>query len=144
MVAALRGLVVGAGGAVLAGAGAGAVAWSPLTPIGLARQAEPDPGRDVDLLVIMAGAMALALGVAAWSALVGWTIVRRGAETSPSRSQSRTSEVSARLGARPPVVAGLALAVGHRDRVAASRSALVAAVAGIASLSEWRSGAGLG
>src|ERR687892_743805 len=72
---ALRGALVGISAAVLAVGGA--VALSPLTPVGLARQAEPDPGVEVNVAVLAVGAAAIAAIVTARAVLTGWQIVGR-------------------------------------------------------------------
>ncbi len=76
-VAAMRGLLVGGGAAVVAVAGA--IALSPATPIGLARQAEPEPGVDVNVAVLVVGGIAIVALVAGLAALTGLAITRREA-----------------------------------------------------------------
>ena len=64
--------VAGAAGA--AGAVAVAVAASPLTPIGVARLAEPDPGISVAGRVLAAGAVAIVAVLVAWVAWPAWRL----------------------------------------------------------------------
>jgi hypothetical protein len=132
-VASLRGALIGLGAAVLAFVGA--IAWSPLTPVGLARQAEPDPGVDVNVAVLVGGGVVIAAVVIARAALTGWQIVRRtGGRRSRAAVGSALAEHAARAGAAPPLVTGLALAWGWRGSGVSTRSTLVGVSAGVAAL----------
>jgi len=132
MAPALRGAVVGLGGAVVAAVGA--IAWSPLTPVGLARQVEPRPGVDVNLAVIALGAVAIAALFAARAALVGISIVRHGEVGRQRSGRATVAELAARVGSAPSVVAGLAMASGRRESATATRSALAGVATGIIAL----------
>ena len=64
----------------LAGAFLGvAIAWlaSPLTPVGLARQAEIHPGFAFDSVIVIPGAIALGALISAWSILPAWRMAAR-------------------------------------------------------------------
>jgi MacB-like periplasmic core domain/FtsX-like permease family len=90
----------------------GALAASPLMPIGAARLAEPRPGVSVDGFVLTVGfasAVALLLGV---TALAARRATRPAiAASAQFRRPSRTVEALARAGLRPPAVTGLRMAI---------------------------------
>jgi len=131
-VAVLRGVLVGVGGAMLAVAGA--VAWSPLTPVGLARQVEPHSGVEANVAVLAVGGAAIAAVLTARAALTGWQIVRRRAHRSRVTVGSALAERAARAGAAPPLVIGLSLIGGWRGSGISTRSMLAGMTAGIAAL----------
>ena len=118
-VASLRGALVGISAAVLAVGGA--VALSPLTPVGLARQAEPDPGVEVNVAVLAVGAAAIAAIVTARAVLTGWQIVGRWHQSRVAVG-SALAERAARAGAAPSLVTGLSLARGWRGSGVSTRS----------------------
>ncbi|HEX8804219.1 MAG TPA: ABC transporter permease [Acidimicrobiales bacterium] len=130
--AVLRGVLVGAGAAVLAVAGA--VAWSPLTPVGLARQAEPHPGVEVNVAVLALGGAAIAVVMTARAALTGWQMVGRRSHRSRVTVGSTFAGRAARAGAAPPLVTGLSLIRGGRGSGVSTRSLLAGMIAGIAAL----------
>jgi putative ABC transport system permease protein len=103
----------------------GAVAISPLFPLGVARRAEPDPGPLADGLVLVVGAVLLVAVVALTAVLAGRRAARRNEV--PDRASSVGGAVN-RSGAPPSVVVGLGL-VGDRSR---SRSAVRTAMVGAA------------
>ena len=84
----------------------GAVAVSPLFPLGVASRAEPDPGLRVDPLLLVAGAVALVVLVGG----VAFVVARRQAHRvdAPVRD-SRLGGLTARTGAHPPIVVGVQL-----------------------------------
>jgi hypothetical protein len=89
----VRAALVGAAGAVLAVVLA--VAPSPLTPIGLARQAEIDPGLAVDVRVLAIGAFGVLLAVLARAAAAAWRAAQAaGASVVPDRTPRRSSQVA--------------------------------------------------
>jgi hypothetical protein len=128
-VAGVRVLSVAIPAAVLAVAVA--VGLSPLFPISLARRAEVDPGVDVDLPVLLLGALAVVVVTVAWGICTGLRLAHgaRGARPAPpSRLAARLAEA----GAPPPVVTGarLALQAGRgRSAVVGLGLAVVVAVA---------------
>jgi hypothetical protein len=108
-VTALRSAAVGLPAAVLA-IGV-AVALSPVFPVGLARQAEIDPGIHVDAPTLAIGALAVAAVVVARGALTGVRLARGATGLRPVRP-SRVAGRLADAGAPPPLVAGARLALG--------------------------------
>jgi hypothetical protein len=101
VLAVLRCAVIGAAGAILATGLA--IALSPLTPIGLARTAEPAPGFAYDTLVLvgaLAGITVIAAALAlwpAWRAATAATTLRGGDPGGLSR-RSAVADASARAG----------------------------------------------
>jgi ABC-type lipoprotein release transport system permease subunit len=118
------------GGAL--GAGALAVALSPVLPRGLARRAVLDPGVHVDVITVGAGMLAI-VAVTAIGALLVASAAARRASTVPDGIRSGTGRGRATTwagGFRPPVALGVSLAIDPaRDR---SRVAAATAVAGLA------------
>ena len=95
-------------GLVAAGVG---FALSPLFPLGLAGIAEPDPGLDLDGLVLVGGALAVAVAAALLAAVTGWWESGRSRQEWRARRPSRVLSVLTAAGASPPVVTGTGLAV---------------------------------
>jgi putative ABC transport system permease protein len=90
-------------------------ALSVFTPIGLARQAEISPGLSFDAPVLLGGAAALALLLAARAALSAWPVARHRATllTPPlSGRQARVASWLARSGFPVTAVSGARLAFG--------------------------------
>ncbi|MDQ1375289.1 MAG: putative transport system permease protein, partial [Actinomycetota bacterium] len=114
----------------------GAVLASPLTPINLGRQAEPDPGMAFDPLVHVSGAVATAVLVLVGAATAGWIVAgRTSGPSSTGRSRpSMGSRVarSLRLGAGGTTGVRMALESGTGRSAVPVRSALVAAIVGVA------------
>ena len=107
--------VLGAGVAVVT-----AVAASPIFPLGIGGDAEPDPGVSVDGLVLVLGAIAVALVIAARSLLTAWSRVRaaRRHDEQGLRTPSRATARLAAAGVAPSVALGVgrALRVDGRGR----------------------------
>jgi FtsX-like permease family len=126
--------LVGAGGALLAVALA--VLASPLTPIGLAREAEIDPGLSADGTVLALGGLAVLLAVPARAAVAAWWATRaaggRAGGQAPGRS-SRVVDRVARAGATPSAVTGIRMALesGRGDTAAPARAAVVGAAVAV-------------
>ena len=99
-----RAAVVAAAAAALAAAVA--IALSPLTPIGHARDLEPQPGIAVDALVVAAGATAVFAAVLAAGALAAARTAR-----GVGASRARTAPL-ARTALPPAMLAGIRLAGG--------------------------------
>ena len=104
-----------------------AVAASPLTPIGIARRADPDLGLLVDLPVLLFGIGFVVAGVAAVSALSAGSSLAPRRDRRPQRS-SLLARLSRRVAERPAAWAGLTFAGDGRP---AGRTARRAAVTGI-------------
>ena len=129
------GLVAVVAGAVLAVAVA--VAASPLTPIGMARQAEISPGLHVDATVLLVGALTIVVAGAALALLAAAPAVRATAPVADAPSHRRSvADRLAGLGAPLPAVLGARFAggadrsstraplrLGHRDGGARARRA---------------------
>jgi FtsX-like permease family len=129
LVGALGGLV-GAGLAVMA---------SPLTPIGLARQAEPARGLSVHLAGIGIGIVATLGLILAWTAVPAWRLARvRPEEQAVGRAgaSSTLANAAARAGLPPSAVAGLRLVLeqGRGPTAVPVRTTLVGVTAGIVAL----------
>ncbi|MEO7430199.1 MAG: ABC transporter permease, partial [Acidimicrobiales bacterium] len=117
-----------------------AVLASPLLPMGTARQAEPNPGLDVDAVVLGIGA----LGVFAALLVVSAASARRSSSTSEQAGTHVVGDARARTsigrflrrGSSPAVQLGVAMALepgGGRTAVPV-RSAIAGAVAGVAGI----------
>jgi FtsX-like permease family len=120
----------------LAGAGL-AVLASPLTPIGVARRAEPDPGLVVNLAGLGVGVAATLAAVAALAAVPAWQLARARPEaadaTGRAGAASGLADRAARAGLPPSSVAGLRMAL-ERGRGATAvpvGTTLVGVAAGI-------------
>lgn len=112
----------------------GAVALSPLLPIGTARRIEPSPGVEVNVLVLVLGVLAVVLLLLAAVGAVVVHQIRRPAE--PPRHVP-SSVGRGRLAALPfPVAvgAGFALDPGRRRGAAPVRAALAGGVLAIAAV----------
>jgi hypothetical protein len=136
-VALVRAALIGAGAAALAVAAA--VALSPLTPIGLARLAEPAPGVTVDWPVLALGALVIVAVVGGCAALPAWRAARLPGDplgVMDLAGPLRPSRLAARLGgaAVPPTVAlgvRLALEPGRGRTAVPVRAALAGTVAAV-------------
>jgi FtsX-like permease family len=130
---------VGAPVAVATGAAlisvAGAVAASPLFPIGVGRKVEPSPGVDADWLVLVPGGLLLLASVSliAYVTAVS-SLGHRGA--TGSYTTSTVASWARRLGLPVPVTLGtrLALESGRGRTAVPARPAMVGAVAGVMGL----------
>jgi ABC-type antimicrobial peptide transport system permease subunit len=129
----------GAIGALLAVGGA--IALSPLTPVGeLARKGEPNPGVSADVMIVALGALAIVLLVLAVTAFPAW----RAASTEPPRlggtdlgRRNRASSVAdmvARAGLTPAAVAGVRMALepGRGRTAVPVRTAIAGVVLSVA------------
>jgi ABC-type lipoprotein release transport system permease subunit len=92
-----------------------AAALSPLTPIGLARELEPDPGFAFDSLTVGLGVAAALAVILLTGALIAWRATRPPAEASrlPSAAGSSTADALARRGMPATVVTGVRLALAR-------------------------------
>jgi ABC-type lipoprotein release transport system permease subunit len=136
-VALVRAAMIGVGGAALAVAAA--VVLSPLTPIGVARRAELDPGVAADWLVLAVGGFAIVVLVAVGAALPAWRAagVRGdalgGIDPTGSGRPSRVAAGLAAAGVPPTTVIGVRLALepGRGRTAVPVRAALVGAMAAV-------------
>jgi len=125
-----RAAVAGLAGA--AGAMVVAVALSPLAPLGVARNAEPRPGLDLDVAVVVGGAAALAALVALLALVPAWQAARAGAGGDGSRvgAGARLGDLLARAAFPVSAVAGVRLAMERgRGRAAVPVGSAVVACA---------------
>jgi hypothetical protein len=144
-VALARPVMITIGGGI--GAVVAAIALSPLTPIGLARQAELDPGLAVNATILAVGLATLMLLLAAGAVLAALRASAPGATgTRRVPRRARASVMLDRLALSPPARLGLSAAWSRRDaRTTPRRGAVVAialAVAGVAAAATF--GASLG
>jgi FtsX-like permease family len=129
-------LVGGVGGAI---AMAAAVALSPLTPLGVARRAELNPGYVTDWPVLAGGAVVIVTFVAVSMALPAWRSAHARSdslgllEPAGSGRPSRAVSAVAAAGAPPAAVAGarLALEPGRGRTAVPVRAALAGLAAGV-------------
>jgi hypothetical protein len=107
-----------------------AVGLSPLTPIGVSRDAELHPGLEFNWLVLAIGAVGVVAFVLGVTAIAAWASGRVRSE-----SVRRHSWLSARLaaaGAPPPIITGAEFALSRTGRAtAAIRPALAGLVVGL-------------
>jgi hypothetical protein len=117
-----------------------AVLFSPFTPVGLARIAEPDPGFAVDALPLVLGAVLAAFLTTLACAVPAWTAAQtatsgEGSRRGRSRSPALTHALSRAW--RPPAAAAgmrMALEPGHGRTAVPVRSAIFGAALGVAAV----------
>jgi hypothetical protein len=115
-----------------------AIVISPYMPIGLARQAEIDPGISVDVPVLLLGALALAALLAGYTAFIAGRAARAAGERSDRfTKRHRTSKIAATLtgiGSPPSATVGATLAFesGRGARTNPTRTALASAALAMA------------
>jgi ABC-type lipoprotein release transport system permease subunit len=125
------GLIATAGGLV---AVAVAVAASPLTPIGLARRAEIDPGVYVNVSALTLGFLAVVVLTLGRAALPAWRAARVLPEGALAQAPARPGPLTAVIassGLGPAAVAGVGLSF-ERGRGIAFRTALLGALVAVA------------
>ena len=131
------GLVTAAGGCL---AVLGAVAASPLMPIGPARLAEPDPGVQVNVAILGLGLAAVAVLPILVIAPVAWHVARAGTgrEAGPPEPAARSwlTRALARLGGAPTAAIGAQMAFepGRGRSAVPVRSAMTGTVIAIAAV----------
>jgi len=130
-----RALVIALGGGVLAGLGA--IALSPLFPIGVARRADPDPGLHADWTVLAIALPLTLVVVLAIALLASVRATRRSSFERLPQAYRRTSslvERAAAAGLSPTATNGLRMAIqsGRGDAAVPVRSASVGAMFGVA------------
>jgi hypothetical protein len=129
-VAAIRAAFVSCAGAALAVALA--IAVSPRLPIGLARQAEVDPGISVDGGVLAIGALTIIVLFTAWTALTAWRVAANATTDRRVTRRTRASRLAGALngaGSPPSATVGAAMALesGRGSSAIPARTALVSA-----------------
>src|SRR5207248_9785882 len=138
--AVIRGLLLGAAGAIVAVAIA--ILASPLMPIGPARIAEPNPGIETNWAVLGIGLVAIVLSIAGIAALAGWrasratTMVAGAAEVRGAERPSRVAASARRAGLGPSVTSGVrfALEPGRGRTAVPVRTALLGIVVAVAAI----------
>jgi ABC-type lipoprotein release transport system permease subunit len=134
----IRAFVVGLAGALLAVPVA--ILLSPLTPIGLARIAEPDPGVAVDGIVLALGATSVLVLVVLSAALPAWRAARAASPAARARADAEPSSALAgavaRVSASPTAGAGvrMALETGRGRSAVPVRSAILGVTMAVAAL----------
>lgn len=128
--------VVRAGGIAAAGvvvAAGIALATSPQFPVGLALDAEPDPGPRIDALVFGIGAAAVLALASTVSAVTAWRASTRSSTIAPRTRPTRVARVVEM--SRLPLTAGIgvrqALEVGRGRTAVPVRSAIAAVALGV-------------
>ena len=116
---------------------AGAIVLSPLSPVGPARTAEPNPGLSIDAAVVLAGGAAVVLVVLMLSGEAAWWYSR--SRRSATEANPRPSRISAWLrSAGSPVVAStgvrMALEPGRGRTAVPVRTTVLGAALAIASV----------
>jgi ABC-type lipoprotein release transport system permease subunit len=133
-----RAVVIGGAGAALAVVAA--LLLSPLTPVGLARTAEPHPGLSADAVALGLGALATVALVVAAGAWPAWRAAAHAVGVAPTPSgQARPSLVAdamSRAGGPLPVTTGVRLALepGRGRTAVPVRSTVTGAVIGVVAL----------
>src|SRR4051794_4185 len=135
---------IGMGRAALIGVGAAAVAvvtavaLSPLTPVGIARTAEPRPGLSIDSAVLALGALGTIVLALAAAAYPSWRAARPPSSADEARNAGPTvlGDALARASVPPPVAAGVRLALdpGRGRSAVPVRSTVLGAALGIGAL----------
>ncbi len=116
-----------------------AIALSPLTPIGAARTAEPDPGLRLDTFVLGVGVVAVVLAVLALAAIPAWRDARTRALQQRDAGVTRPSRLARALGtagAWLPLTAGVRMALepGRGRTALPVRTTIVSAFLAIATV----------
>jgi ABC-type lipoprotein release transport system permease subunit len=131
LAAAAIGVPVAIAGVLLAVVGA--VVASPLFPIGVARDAEPDPGLHVDGLAIAVGAAVVLVAVLAIAAIAGIRTARISRSAREAVRPAFVTRAIGEVGAPPPMAAGMRFALdqGRARPALPVRSSLIGATFGI-------------
>ena len=117
-----------------------AVLFSPFTPVGLARIAEPDPGFAVDAPPLVAGAVLAALLTTLACAVPAWTAARAATSAyRPGRGGRRSpafTHALSQVWRSPAAAAGMRMALqpGHGRTAVPVRSAIFGATLSVAAL----------
>ncbi len=127
-------LCIAFGGTALAAVGA--VAASPLFPIGVARRADPDVGLHTDWVVLGFGVLAVTAVVLVIALLAAFRSAQVPSVDHANQARGRPSRIvdtAARVGLAPTVTTGLRMALepGRGERAVPIRSAFLGAVIGI-------------
>ena len=112
-----------------------AIAMSPLMPVGVAREAEPDPGVEVNVALLGVGAVAVVLFVLVIGVVAAGRVART-AGSSPSGRPSKAVAALARWQAPPAVLSGVRMALepGRGRTAVPVRSTVVGTAVGVAAI----------
>ncbi len=135
-----RAVLIGTGAGLVAGAIA--VALSPLFPIGLAGNAEPTPGIQVDAVLVVGGIVAVVVAVVLLVAVSTWRLAgsaARGVAAGAAGARQKPSAVAellARAGSPPTVTAGVRMALepGRGRTAVPIRTTVIGSVVAITAL----------
>ena len=124
-------ILIAAGGAVIAAIGA--IAASPLFPLGVAGAAEPDPGVHGDAVVLLVGVVAVSAVVLLVALRAAIHLTRRNVPTERGLRRRPMSEAAAASGAPPTASIGVDMAVrsGNGPTAVPVRSAFIGTVLGV-------------
>jgi ABC-type lipoprotein release transport system permease subunit len=113
-----------------------AVALSPLTPIGLARIAEPDPGVAIDLPVLVLGVLGVLLLTPLCSAFAAWRAARLVGAAEPGAVPSNLALAAGRASRSPVAAIGIRMALepGRGRSAVPVRSAIFGAALAVGAL----------
>jgi hypothetical protein len=133
----VRAILIGVAAAVLTVPTA--ILLSPLTPIGLARIAEPHPGFAVDAFPLVLGAVSVLLLTILVGGVPAWTAARTAGTGGSEADRQRPSALAGALGRvwrSPPAVVGVRMALepGRGRTAVPVRSAIFGATLGVAAL----------
>jgi ABC-type lipoprotein release transport system permease subunit len=134
-VGAVKGALVGTGGAVVAVAVA--IVASPLAPIGRARRIEPAPGVHIDTTTFVLGAFVIVVAVTMLVTTASWFVAGRSRPSRRARRRaSVTAPVTERVAVTPTMRAGAGIAVdrGRDERAAPLRTGVLGAAIGLAAV----------
>jgi putative ABC transport system permease protein len=114
----------------------GAALASPLTPIGLARVAEPDPGFDVDIATLALGGLAVLVLTVLLSIVPAWLVARRRPRAVVAARPGWPARATAALHLRPVRAVGtrMALEPGHGPTAVPVRTTIAALAVGVTTL----------
>jgi hypothetical protein len=126
-------LVIGGAGAILAIGGA--IALSPLLPLGVARRADPDVGLHADWLILLLGAAATVAAVLAVAAIAAYRATSPYGSLQTRSPRARRSTIAERMavaGAAPTTTNGIRMAFepGRGRTAVPVRSAFIGAIIG--------------
>ena len=107
-----------------------ATVGSSFTPVGVAAEAEPRPGIDLNPAFVLPGALLTALALA----LLGWFLTGRRAHVRPPGRVAAAAARGPRLGSGPVASVGAALAFGSSRRAGVDRAAHAGVIAGVLGL----------
>jgi ABC-type lipoprotein release transport system permease subunit len=131
-----RAALIGAAAAVVAVVAA--LALSPLTPVGIARVAEPKPGLSADGLVLVVGALGTVVLALAAAAFPSWRVARPPSTADEGSGDGATAlgDALARASTPPPIAAGVRLALdpGRGRSAVPVRSTVIGAALGVGAL----------